>query len=208
MIRLLRKFWRQTDGAVVFEGLFGSLLLLGWYAIAFQFYDVFRMRAQVLRASYTVADLISRERNAIGPTYVTGLKKVFDYISNTSDSDGTWLRLTLISCSAQTSDNCDGVSKAFTLAAPSYTTATSGVSVHTTTSINAEHERIPILAPGDMAVVLESSYPYFPILDIGDMALLLDGETWTQQGLSSKLRFSNFVVTRPRGPQTVWNSTK
>ncbi|MFD2173631.1 hypothetical protein [Rhodobacter lacus] len=207
MMRFLRRFWRKTDGVVAFEGLFGSLLLLGWYAVAFQFYDVFRMRAQVLRASYTVADLISRERNAIGPTYVTGLKKVFDYISDTRDADGTWLRVTLISCSAKTTDNCDGVSKDFTLT-NSYTTATTGVDLQTATSINAEHDRIPLLAPGDMAVVLESSFPYFPIFDIGDKALLLDGKTWTQQGLSSKLRFSNFVVTRPRGPQTLWNADK
>lgn len=204
MLRFFRTFWRRTDGSIPIEGLFGGLLLLGWYAIAFQFYDAFRVRAQVLRASYTVGDLISREEDSIGPTYVTGMKKLFDYITNARSSDYTWMRVTLISCSATDDDTCDGTTKKFTLV-HSYTTASTGVAVHTSTSINNEADRIPMMAPGDMAVVVETSYLYFPIFDIGDKALMLDGQTWTQQGLSSKLRFSNFIVTRPRGPQTVWN---
>ncbi|MBZ4023367.1 hypothetical protein CKO11_12955 [Rhodobacter sp. TJ_12] len=209
MLKFLRQFWRQENGSIPIEGLYGGLLLLGWYVIAFQFYDAFRMRSQALRATYTVGDLISRERNAIGPTYVNGLKKVFDYIAAAPNENYTWLRVSIISCTATPSDlrNCDGSTKQFTLES-SYTTATNGVSVHNSSSINQEASRIPIMGAGDTAVIVESSYSYFPIFAIGDREMTLDGTNWTKQGLSERLRFSNFVVTRPRGPRTVWNAQK
>lgn len=212
MMRVLRNFWRNERGSVPIEGVYGALLLLGWYIIAFQFYDAFRSRSVALRASYTVGDLLSRERDAIGPTYVTGLKKVFDFISDAPNANYTWLRVTLISCTATASDlrSCDGTTKPFTLDA-SYAAYPGGgttVQKHTQTSINAEKARIPIMGAGDMAAIVETSFSYWPIFAIGDLALTLDGENWTSQGLSSKLRFSNFVVTRPRGPRIVWNNAK
>lgn len=216
-MRFLRKLLTDRRGSIPIEGLFGGLLLLGWYAIAFQFYDAFRVRSIATRATYVVGDLISREANAIGPTYVTGLKKVFDYISNAPNSNYTWLRVTLISCTATTSNlnNCDGSTKLFTLntaendaAVPASFTTNAAIPKHTQASINAERDRIPVMAAGDMAVVVESSYTYWPIFGIGDREMMLDGKTWTQQGLSSKLRFSSFAVTRPRGVRTTWNTTK
>ena len=208
MLKFLRNFWKSEGGSIPIEGLYGGLLLLGWYAIAFQFYDAFRTRSVALRASYTVGDLISRERNAIGPKYVTGVKKVFDYIANAPNDKYTWLRVTLVSCTATPTDlrSCDGTSKQFAVEA-SYATQ-AGVSLHTQTTINQEAGRIPVMAAGDMAVVVETSFAYWPIFAMGDRAMTLDGQTWTQQGLSAKLRFSNFIVTRPRGPRTVWNITR
>lgn len=208
MMRFLRQFWQNERGSVAIEGLFGGLLLLGWYMIAFQFYDAFRVRTIALRASYTVGDLISREINAIGPKYVDGTKKVFDRLTNVPNSNYSWLRVTLISCERLPSDarNCDGTTRKFTLVASDVSTG-STAKAHTSASINAEHGRIPILGAGDSAVVLETSMFYWPLFAIGDKALRL-GDHWTSQGLSSKIRLSNFVVTRPRGPRTVWDNTK
>ncbi|SOC10729.1 hypothetical protein SAMN05877809_105165 [Rhodobacter sp. JA431] len=208
MIKFFRKFRQREEGSVAIEGLFGGLLVLGWFVIAFQFYEAFRMRSQALRASYTIADMVSRERDSIGPNYVSGLKQIFDFISFAPNENYTWLRLSIITCGATTSDlrACDGTNKQFTLE-KSYTAA-SGVAIHTQSSINAEADRIPMMAAGDTAVVLETSYTFFPIFSIGDKALKLDGQNWTRQGLSSRIRMSNFVVTRPRGPRTVWNDTK
>lgn len=217
MMRFLRRFWRSEGGSVPIEGMFGGLLLIGWYMIAFQFYDAFRASSIALRTSYTVADLISRERNAIGPKYLDGLKKVFDYLTNAPNPKYTWIRVTIITCSATVNpDPCDGTKKLFSISQNEngVPNASVGVSsgapaaVHTVTSINAEHARIPILGAGDTAVVLETSYTYWPIFGLGDRELRLDTKTFTKQGLSSKMRFSNFIVTRPRGPRTAWDPTK
>lgn len=209
MMKALRSWWRREDGSVAIEGIYGVLLLLGWMAIAFQFYSAFRLRAQALNASYTTADMISRERDSIGPKYVAGLKQIFDFVSRAPNANYTWLRVSIISCDADPKDmrNCDGPTKPFKLES-SYTTATSGVAVHTQTSINQEAARIPLLGPGDTAVVVETSLMFFPVFNIGNQALRLDGQNWIQQGLSSGLRLSNFIVTRPRGPRTIWNPAK
>lgn len=209
MMHFLRSFWKDRDGSVTIEGLFGSLLLLGWFIVLFQFYDAFRARSIAMRASYTISDMISREHNAIGPTYMAGAKKVFDYISSTQNSNYSWMRISLISCFESETDDatCDGVNKQFTLASgDSY--ATGSIPVQTQSTINQEASRIPMLAAGDMAVVLETSVTYWPLFVSGDREWRLDGQTWTRQGLSASLRFSNFVVTRPRGPRVVWSSSK
>ena len=62
--------------------------------------------------------------------------------------------------------------------------------------------------PGLRAVVLETFYSYWPIFDIADKTMTLDGQTSFTLGLGSGIVFREFVVTRPRGPHTVWNSSK
>ena len=59
-----------------------------------------------------------------------------------------------------------------------------------------------------MGVALTSCIPPAkgtPIFDIGEKGLTLDGRNSTTIGLNARLRFSEFVVTRPRGPRTKWS---
>lgn len=203
----LRRFRRTEQGSIPIEGVFGALLLLGWYMIAYQFYDAFRSKAMAMRASYTVADMISRQRSPIGPDFRDGVKKLFDYLMVNNDPSRSWLRITIIFCAddgdTDRTDYCNGTSKQFALDSSN---ATGNVSPHTVSTINGEANRIPEMAEGDYAVVLETSIFYNPIFDIGNKALTLDGKNWTAIGLNSSVRFSNFVVTRPRGPRTVWDA--
>ncbi|MCB1400285.1 MAG: hypothetical protein KDJ82_10660 [Rhodobacteraceae bacterium] len=206
-LRHLRQYARQwlssTRGSMPVEGMMGMLLLIGWFAVSFQFYDAFRTKAINTRASYTVADLISRESDLVGPKYVAGLQKVFNYITNSNAAKQTWIRVTLIYCDAYDNRPCDGVSKEFSLE-NSY--ATDGKAKHTKTTINQEAFRIPKMPVGDTAVVVETSYFYNPFLGIGEREFRTGGNTmFTRIGLHSKLRFSNFVVTRPRGPRVAWD---
>ncbi|PYF09650.1 hypothetical protein C8J30_10720 [Rhodobacter viridis] len=209
-MKMLRKFWRNETGSIPIEGIYASLLLLGWLAVAFQISDAFRTRLLASQASYAVGDLISREQNAIGPTYVTGLKKVFDFITHVPNSNYTWMRVTLVSCSAvSNTDNCDGTTKIFSLVSSYSTAESNGIHKHTQATINLDADRIPVMAAGDMAVIVETSMRYYPIFGIGDRAFRTGGSTaFTTMGLSERLRFSNFVVTRPRGPRTVWDDAK
>jgi len=214
-LRFLRRFLTQSRGSVVIEGLFGSLLLLGWFMIAYQFYDAFRVRAVVSRATYTVADLISRELNPIGPAYVEGIKSIFDAATRSSGDTQSWIRVTLVSCTATSTDtrNCDGTNKLVTLATSSTSSssfasyATGSHDAYTQSTLDAVASKIPLMAAGDSAAIVEASYLYWPIFDIGDKALTLDGQHYTTIGLSSRLRFGEFVVTRPRGARTVWSDS-
>lgn len=206
LMRRLRKLLREERGSIPIEGVMGALLILGWYAIAFQFLDAFRTKSEALKASYTIADMISREEAPIGPTYMAGAKRMLDFMLN-SDASRSWLRVTIIYCpsdnNANTVIDCDGNGNKFAL---EKSWATALTPVHTVTTINAEKDRIPLMSEGDSAVILETSLSYNPIFDIGQKSLTLDGgNTWTRQGLSSQLRFSNFIITRSRGVRNTWS---
>lgn len=201
------RLWHDEDGAAPIEGLMGGLLLLSWFMVAYQFYDAFRLRAMVSNASYVVADLVSRQKGAIGPQFVEGTKKIFDQITRVESSDRSWLRLTLISCPATSTDTraCDGIAKGFRM---DNSFATGTHEVLTQATLDAREGNIPVMAAGDSAVLLETRYNYWPIFDIGDKTITLDGKTPLRIGLSSMLTFHEFVVTRPRGPRTVWSAEK
>lgn len=210
MLARLRRLWHKEDGSIPIEGLYGTVLLVGWFVVAFQLYDAFRTRSLAVRASYTISDMISREENAIGPKYVAGVKKVFDFLVRARTPDHSWMRVTILSCpmlSETDKINCDGTTKQFRVES-SYASKP-GISVHTDASIKAEKDRIPAIAPGDSAVVLETSLKYFTPLDMGERAFRTGGESsFLSIGLNDRLRFSNFVVTRPRGPRTAWDPAR
>lgn len=199
--------WRCEDGNVVIEGLLGGVLLLGWFMAAYEFYDAFRIKARISSASYTVADLISRQKTAIGPAYVAGTKHLFDQFVGIRATDRSWMRITLISCPATAEDvgNCDGVVKPMRL---DQSHATDGHTALTQETLDARAGRIPVMAAGDSAVVLETVYTYLPVFGIGDRDLSLGGSAPVAAGLTSRLTFHEFIVTRPRGPRTVWNGER
>lgn len=157
---------RDEDGATPIEGLMGGLLLLRWFMVAYQFYDAFRLRAVVGSASYVVADLVSRQKGAIGPQFVEGTKRIFDQITRVESSDRSWLRLTLVSCPATSTDtaSCDGTTKAFRMDSSYATGAHEALSQ---TTLDARQGSIPVMAAGDSAVIVETRYTYWPIFDIG-----------------------------------------
>ncbi|RWR10750.1 hypothetical protein [Paenirhodobacter populi] len=198
-------FWRREDGNVAIEGLLGGVLLLGWFMAAYEFYDAFRIKARISSASYTMADLISRQKAAIGPAYIDGTKRLFDQFVGIRATDRSWLRITLISCPATPEDmqTCDGVSKPMRL---DQSHATGGHTALTQETLDARAHRIPMMAAGDSAVVLETVYTYLPVFGIGDRDLSLGGSVPIAAGLTSRLTFHEFIVTRPRGPRTVWNA--
>ncbi|MGO4851442.1 TadE/TadG family type IV pilus assembly protein [Phaeovulum sp. W22_SRMD_FR3] len=198
--RLGQGFWHDTRGAMPIEGLFGSVLLLGWFMISYQFFESFRHKGLATRAAHTVADLVSRETQSIGPKYVAGLAKVYDFVADSKID--SWIRVTLI--------HWDANAKAYRVD-KSY--ATDNKSLQTNSTLLTQTNRIPVLAEGDTAIIIETQMEYDPIFSIGDKALSLNQDTtgqniFTRVGLGSGIKFSNFVVTRPRGTKIVWNDTK
>lgn len=207
MSNIFNRFIKNESGSIPIEGLMGILLLLGWYAIAFEFYDAFRMRAKASKAAYTVADLLSRQQEEIGPRFVGGMKKVYDYVAEARISERSWMRVSLIECRAENDDwdPCDGVNKKVSLI-NSYSTDPT-VDTHTDTTIKDESFRIPIMSAGETSSIVETSSHYNPVIGIGDKVMIMGGES-TRIGLSSSVRFSNFVVTPPRDERHIWNTSK
>lgn len=170
-----RRFASGEAGAVPVEGVIASTFLIWWYVASFQFFDAYRQKNINQKGAYTIADLISRETDAIDGNYVEGMNTLFDYL--------TFSRLpTTIRVSSVFWDN-DNDRNAI---AWSYGTGTKpGL---TTTELQSQANRIPVMATGDYVIVVETFMAYEPIFNVG-----LDAQ-WFRQFITTRPRFTTCIT--------------
>lgn len=164
-----RDFATDTCGSMPVEGMMASTLLVWWYVASFQFFDAFRQKNTNLKAAYTIADLVSRQSNAIDAEYVEGLNTLFDYLTHSRRP--TWVRVT----SVLFNEDEDKYEVAW-----SY--ATGSAVGHSDVSIDAKRNRIPVMPAGDTIILVETNMAFDPIFRVGLNA------QW----------FQTFIPTRPR----------
>lgn len=175
---LSRRMQNREDGAVVVEGviIFSALV---WFLVAsVQFFHAFRARNVNQKASYTLADLISREVGELDEAYVSGLDDVFDAL--TGSARPSWIRVTSL--------YYDETLQKYRV---DWSAATGGHAIHTDDTLNAVADRIPNLESGEFVVLTETTTDYVPIFNVG---------------LTPKW-FREFIVTRPRfTPRIAWKT--
>ena len=164
-----RDFASGSDGNMPVEGILASTFLVWWYVASFQFFDAYRQKNVNLKAAYTVADMMSRETNAIDDDYINGLNTLFDYL--TYSHHQTWVRASSVYWDPD--DNRYEI-------AWSYATGT--VQGHSNESIQAKANQIPTMPAGDTVLIIETNMAYEPIFNIGLNA------QW----------YRSFITTRPR----------
>lgn len=169
------RFVASERGAMPVEGVIASTFLIWWYVASFQFFDAYRQKNVNQKGAYTVADLISRETNAIDADYVDGMNTLFDYI--TFSRRPTTIRVTSIFWDSVNSKN---------KVAWSYATgATGGL---TSDQLQAVSNRVPVLAVGDYVVLVETFMAYEPIFNIGLNA------QWFKQFITTRPRFTTCIT--------------
>lgn len=167
-----RRFLRDERASVTMEAvLILPIWLLGFVA-SVEFFQAYRTDSINLRAAYTISDMVSRELDAIGPTYLNRLEDVFEYLTNASDSSA-WIRVTSVYYDASTSKYRQYWS---------YSTDTSSHPALTDTTVAALSAKLPNMNTGETVILMETAMDYTPLF----------GWWYT------KLTFNNFVTTRPR----------
>ena len=73
-------FLSRETGAVSVETVIIFPILLWAYAAMFIYWDAYKAQNVNLKATYTIADMISREDDPITPGYVDGLNSVYTYL--------------------------------------------------------------------------------------------------------------------------------
>jgi Flp pilus assembly protein TadG len=177
MRRRLARFRDGEDGAlsVEFAVLFPFLML--FYTAMFVFWDAFQSQSVAVRATETIADMMSRETAAFDADYLEGMHQVFDWL--TAAGEGTAMRLSAVG----TEIDAEGVTQ--------FSVFWSHASATDVPSLTAEElePRVPTPSLGEQLIVLETFVSHAPLFDVG-----LPGT-----------RFHNLVVTRPRYvPQVLW----
>jgi Flp pilus assembly protein TadG len=185
--RHLRRFLRASGGGLTVETVLLLPMLFFFYVAAYVWYDAFRSQNLTLKASYTIADMISRETVPVSEAYLNGLNTVFDFM--TQSNAPTDVRVTAVKCIA---DCLDDDLRRLEMC---WTWASGTVPVHDEQSFAAVQDTIPLMVLGDTVIITETFLLYEPAFNV-----LLDTKTLT-----------NRIVTRPRfvpqillGPQSCY----
>lgn len=172
-LRTLRRFRRADRGSLSVEAVMVFPLLIFAYAGLFTFFDAFRTENVNVRSSYTIADMLSRETNLITPEYVAGLNSVLGLL--TRSDYPTILRVTVVTY--------DDINKRNNVV---WSAVDGGSGEHilplTNDTLPEIQDRIPMMADGDINIVVQTWSGFVPMMDFG-----LDA-----------FYFEHLVVTRPR----------
>jgi hypothetical protein len=178
LVPALRRFHRREDGYLVVESALILPFLLWAFVALYSYWDGYRAVNQVQKATYAVADLISREQRPVNLSYIHGMRLSLDaMLPGDMDSE---LRVTSVTWVAANNRYEVEWSAVSGTASP----------VLNNTLLAPLMSKIPEMNDGDTAVIVESWVDY-------DSTFVLGGINDT--------RMSQFVVTRPRfAPRVVY----
>ncbi|MEM9436025.1 MAG: pilus assembly protein [Pseudomonadota bacterium] len=170
---LTRRFRRDEAGTVSIEAILVIPLLFWAYMAIFVMFDAYKKQTDGLRATYAVADAISREDAEINQTYLNSMADLLDFLTR-SPSQIT-MRTTIV-CFSEDLD-------AYTVAWSKLTGPNAAnLTLFSDANINNIKDKLPVIPEGDQVIVLEMFMDYSPMWDIG-----LDPK-----------EFQYFSFTRPR----------
>jgi len=164
------RFARDTNASVAVEAALILPILAAWFVGSFVFFDAFKSRNTALKATATIAEVISRRTEDVTPAYLDNLHELYETLALTDNSSA--LRVTMVKYeeskhevvwSHSSSDTASGLESEFT-----------------NTSDFAQ--RIPIMVEGEQVILVETFQDYNPAFNIG-----LNHNVW-----------ENFIVTSPR----------
>ncbi|MEM7076435.1 MAG: pilus assembly protein [Pseudomonadota bacterium] len=151
----LAEFRDDVRGSIMVETVI-TLPLLIWAMVAtYEFFEIHRYQSVRDKASYTIADMLSREQLPVNTTYIDNVQLLYDQITN--DDGVNQVRVSVIEYAADTD---------------TYETQWSEVrgvgslGAHAIGEFPDGHEKLPIMSNGEPVVLVESVSTYVPMLDI------------------------------------------
>lgn len=166
----LTHFRTDTSGTVKIEFVIIAPLLFAWILGAFVFFDAYKHYSRSAKASYAIADIMSRQLD-MDMARLLNMHDLMDALIPWSDSN-KWIRISSISY-----DATDGYEVLW-----SHASGTNEV-LTTDTLTDVALARFPDIAAGDTIIYTETSVPYRPLLK----SFGLSGLTWR-----------NRIAVRPR----------
>lgn len=167
---VLKAFVREDRGSVIVEAVIILPILIWAYVAMFVYWDAYRYQNTASKASYTVADMVTREVKDIDDAYIDGLKIVFDYqldadlATSMTVSSVTWVQ----------ARNRYEVLWSEGRGPKSYPLNTAKVQDVKT--------KLPVMADGDSVILVQTMVDYVPLFEVG----------------VPSFTHEEFIVTRPR----------
>jgi hypothetical protein len=180
-------FLRDEDGLILAEGLI-MLPLIIWALVAMLIYwDVFRTINITQKAAYSVADLLSRQRDTISTDFANGLQNVVDFL--TPGGHPVKLRVTSMQCVSPSGTKlCDGSTGSLQLLF-SFSPGGKATALTEGQIQPWKATKVPTLVHGESIFVVETEVQFKAQLQTALAGFLVGVEDNT---------FGEFIFTRPR----------
>lgn len=176
---LFHRFGTDTRGSVSVEFVIITPILFWVFMATYVFFDGYRQGAQNLKAAYAIADMISRETEAINDDYIDSMEAVLQLMTRVD----TPLKLMVTVVRWDEDDNRYYVD---------WSESRDHGSERTNSTISDIADKLPVMPDNERVILVETEAIYVPAFDVGVGTRTLD----------------NFVFTRPRfAPQVVWSDS-
>jgi Flp pilus assembly protein TadG len=179
-------FARNERGGATIEFVIVFPMLVWAFLGIFLFWDVYRGINTAQKASFIVADALSRTSAPLTTNYIDGLTDLLAYLSNADATRGEGVRLRVTSVKWDIANNRHSVDWSYTK-----DTTTLKLSDPIPTAIS---DQIPTLSPFETVIVVETEIDYVPPFLGGNVG---GASRFYTLGLGAKT-FDEFIVIRPR----------
>ena len=166
---MIRRFWADERAAIAMETAIITPILAWCYIASFVFFDAFRTYTSSVKATYAIADVISRQTNTLRASDIDGYSSLLENMVR--NDGGVRLRVSQIYFDGTTNRHC-----------VEWSDATNGEAILFTANLVDMGELLPRMVHAERLILVQSFIPYRPAFNTG-----LDVIT-----------FSNFTFTRPR----------
>lgn len=178
--RRLAAFWREQRATVSVEAVIVLPVLIWTLGATHVFWDGFRTSTSAVKAAYTISDLLSRQRSAIGQEHLDGMRTLLDVVASRGPSEeidpnargSIRVSVARARIDSQTAGADGEVAYETTLVLDWSRVA--GDALSPAADVEAIRAHVPPLAPGDQLLVVETAAPWTP--PFGDV---LPGRTMT-----------------------------
>ena len=152
MKRMIRAFWKDEGASVALEAVIVMPILAWVFVASFVFFDAFRVYNTSIKATYAVADVLSRRTSEIASSDIEGLSDVFQFL--TRNTAGSALRVSQIT-------RQEGGYRI------DWSHGTDGQTYIRASDFPDFIDRIPIMAFGDRMLLIETFLPHRPAFSAG-----------------------------------------
>lgn len=170
--------FRREDGSVMVEAVIIMPILAAFYCATFVWFDAFRQKNLVMKASYAVSDVLSRQAS-VDEDFLDNMRDVMDYMIPSNAPPR--MRISSIE---YVKDHPDGNNYRL-----DWSYGPNDMAALTQEDLDADTSWIPLMGDHDYVVVTETAVSYQPIFRVG---------------IPNQV-YRNTIITRPRfDPQLGW----
>ena len=162
--RVIRRFCGERDGSVMVETVICLPLLIWGLVATYEFFEVHRYRSAREKATYTIADMLSRETSSINQVYIDNTLTLFDSISN--DDGINQIRVSVLIFDEGPDPNAPG-DDVYTVRWSEVRGTGEMVALASSDVTSASQTTLPTMTDGEELILVESESDYVPTFKVG-----------------------------------------